>query len=72
MDQVTSQREALQAAHRAWRRATAAHEAKMAGAAEGRPIGWHEAVREVEELARLHRDFMEKSKPFLRLTSDTP
>jgi len=67
MTQPASDREAFEAAHKAWRAATVEYEAKMARAvAEGNSIDWLENVREVEALARLHRAFMEKSKPFVR------
>jgi len=67
MNQPDGNREAFEAAHRAWRTAAARYEAKMARAVEGgNSIDWLENVREVEELARLHRAFMEESKRFVR------
>ena len=66
MNQPAGDWEAFEAAHRAWRAATAEYEAKMARAVEdGNSIGWLDNVREVEELARLHQAFMEESKPFV-------
>jgi hypothetical protein len=67
MTQPASDREAFEAAHKAWRAAAAEYEARMARAvAQGNSIDWLENVRAVEELARLHQAFMEKSKPFAR------
>jgi hypothetical protein len=72
MNQPACDREAFEAAYRAWRATTAGHEAKMARAVdEGNSIDWLENVRAVEELARLHRAFMEKSKPFVQRPATT-
>jgi hypothetical protein len=71
MSQQPGAREAFQQAHRAWRKATAEYEAKVARAVDGRQVAWQEALlREAEELAHLHRDFMEKAKPFVRSVAD--
>jgi len=71
MSQQLGAREAFQQAHRAWRKATAEYEAKVARAVDGRQVAWQEALlREAEELARLHRDFMEKAKPFVPSVAD--
>ncbi len=71
MNQQPGAREAFQEAHRAWRIATAEYEAKVARVVEGRQVAWQEALlREAEKLARLHRDFMEKAKPFVHGAAD--
>ena len=55
----------FQAAFKAWRTLTEAHEKRLQAALSGGPYDYDEAMAEVAEMRRLQDDFMEKSKPFV-------
>ncbi|MBT2304993.1 hypothetical protein J7E70_31755 [Variovorax paradoxus] len=54
------------ASYQAWKNATREHEARMDAAIEGASVDWHFVRHEIAELQRLHEEWMEKSKPFVR------
>lgn len=66
MTDSSSTHEQFRAAYKAWKDASEAHNAKMELAIKGEvQLNLAETLDECEELARLHSDWMAKSKPFV-------
>jgi hypothetical protein len=59
-------REEFDAAYTAWRAARDQHDQEMRAAMNGEPTDWPAMHEKIKELDRLHADWMEKSKPFVR------
>jgi hypothetical protein len=62
-------REQFEASYVAWRTARDEHDAAMRAAMDGAPTDWDAMHKKIEELDRLHKEWMEKSKPFVRWRS---